>query len=192
MMRSSLSKQGYDRGASVRHLWSSGTTIRRLGTSRWFRSSKKKSPSSCQARAPSRSEQPGWQVKRRGVKLGQRALIQLDPWTNLWMELRTKQFVTILRSIPAQSFPGITKARDISGWNGLNQDVMVQVCGVSMQRWLGGAAGLAAAGSAGMAVAGPQLALPLGRARSGAGAAAAAAGGGGEGPSHGASGPPWP
>ena len=31
-----------------------------------------------------------------------------------------------------------------------------------------------------------------GATRSGAGAAAAAAGGGGEGPSHGASGPPWP
>ena len=96
------------------------------------------------------------------MKLGQRALIRLDLCTKLWMELCTKQFVTILRSTAAQSFLGITKDRDISGGNGLNQDVMVQVCGVSMQRWLGGAAGLAAAGSAGMAVAGPQLALPLG------------------------------
>ena len=34
----------------------------------------------------------------------------------------------------------------------MNQDVRVQAGGVSMQRWLGGAAGLAAAGSAGMAV----------------------------------------
>ena len=96
------------------------------------------------------------------MKLGQRALIRLDLCTKLWMELCTKQFVTILRSTAAQSFLGIKKDRDISGGNGLNQDVMVQVCGVSMQRWLGGAAGLAAAGSAGMAVAGPQLALPLG------------------------------
>ncbi len=124
--------------------------------------------------------------------LGQRALIKPGLWTNLWMELCTKRFVTILRSVPGQSLLGITKARDISGGNGLNQDVRVQAGGVSMQRWLGGAAGLAAAGSAGMAVAGPQLALPLGRARSGAGAAAAAAGGGGEGASHGASRPPWP
>ena len=83
------------------------------------------------------------------MKLGQRALTQLDPWTNLWMELCTKHFVTILRSIPAQSFLGITKDRDIPGGNGLNQDLMVQAGGVSMQRWLGGAAGLAAAGSAG-------------------------------------------
>ena len=36
----------------------------------------------------------------------------------------------------------------------MNQDVMVHAGGVSMQRWLGGAAGLAAAGRAGMAVAG--------------------------------------
>ena len=48
------------------------------------------------------------------------------------------------------------------GGDALNQDVMVHAGGVSMQRWLGGAAGLAEAGSAGMAVAGLQLALPLG------------------------------
>ena len=54
------------------------------------------------------------------------------------------------------------RSRHSWGGNGLNQEVMVYAGGVSMQRWLGGAAGLTEAGSAGMAVAGPQLALPLG------------------------------
>jgi len=39
-MRQALLRQGFDRGASARHLWSSGTTILRLG--RWFRSPKKR------------------------------------------------------------------------------------------------------------------------------------------------------
>ena len=67
--------QGYDRGALVLHR-ARATESPSLGTCRWFRSSKKKSPSSRQARALSRSEKSLWQAKSRGVKLGQRALIQ--------------------------------------------------------------------------------------------------------------------
>ena len=74
-MRSALSLQGYDRGALVLHR-ARATESPSLGTCRWFRSSKKKSPSSRQARALSRSEQSRWQAKSTGVKLGQRALIQ--------------------------------------------------------------------------------------------------------------------
>ena len=39
--------------------------------------------------------------------------------------------------------------RTVPGGNGFNQNVMVQAGGVSIQRWLAGATGLAAAGSAG-------------------------------------------
>ena len=68
------------------------------------------------------------------------------------MALWTIHFFMLLRSIPVQSFTRITRDRGIPGGNGLNQDVMVHAGEVSMQRWLGGAAGLAEAGSAGMAV----------------------------------------
>ncbi len=39
-MRHALLRQGYVKAASAQHLWSSGTTILRLG--RWFRSTKKR------------------------------------------------------------------------------------------------------------------------------------------------------
>ena len=66
MMRHALLEQGYDRGASARHLWSGATTILRLG--QWFRSPKKEpTPESSKGSTSIRAVRSASEKEKRDV-----------------------------------------------------------------------------------------------------------------------------